>query len=137
MAAQKKLTNKKSIILISIYRLQYVSTATFIDQIPELLDYYTFLKEDFVIAGDINLHMETDELYASKFREILDLYDLNQHVVGPTHIMGHTIDVVITRDNESFIQNVIITQLDLSHHFLIDFDVLLGPATTLMKTISK
>ena len=36
---------------------------------------------------------------ALTFLEILDLYNLEQHVRGPTHKDGHTLDLVITRRN--------------------------------------
>ncbi len=82
---------------------------------------YTVLNEDFIIAGDINIHVETDDAPSRKFHEIIDIFDLKQHVCGPTHIKGHTIDVIITRNNKSAVHNVVITKYNLSHHFLIDF----------------
>ena len=114
-------TGNSVLVLISIYRLQYVSVSTFLDEFPELLETYTVLFDKFIIAGDINIHVETDESSSLRFHEIVELFDLKQHVVGPTHIMGHTIDIVITPNNDSLVENIIITKYDLSHHFLIDF----------------
>ena len=54
---------------------------------------------------------------------MLDLFDLKQHVTGPTHIMGHTIDVVISPNRDSYISDVKTRSYDISHHFLIDFNV--------------
>ena len=54
------LKNNSKMTLITVYRLQFVSVAEFIEEFEELLEKYTVLSEDFVIAGDVNLHMETD-----------------------------------------------------------------------------
>ena len=85
------LVNKKILFLISVYRLQFVATAIFIDEFTELLDLYTVSNENFIIAGDVNIHVETESLYAKQFKELIDLYDLKQHIDKPTHVKGHTL----------------------------------------------
>ena len=112
------LMNKKSMLLISVYRLQYVPVSDFIKEFSELLEQYAVLNEDFVIAGDINIHVETEDSPSRKFEELINLFNLKQHVVGPTHIMGHTIDVIITPNKEFYVHDVVVKEIDLSHHFL-------------------
>jgi len=129
-------SNKKTIFLISIYRLLYIPVSIFHDEFSELLEIYTVLNDDFIIAGDINIHVETDDAPSRKFHEIIDIFDLKQHVYGPTHIKGHTIDVIITRNNKSAVKNVAITKYNLSHHFLIDFVFNAEITETTMKTIT-
>ena len=128
--------NNKSIILISIYRLQYVPIATFLDEFADLLEMYTVLHNSFVIAGDINIHVESEEPASRKFHELMDLFELKQHAVGPTHVMGHTIDVVITRNKNNLISDVVVTNYKLSHHFLIDFVFNAVPSQVFTKTIT-
>ena len=65
--------------------------------------------------------METDDASSNKFNDLIDMYDLKQHVEVPTHIKGHTLDVVIT-PNKNSLRNLRVTSYDLSHHSLIDFD---------------
>ena len=113
--------HRKSRLLISIYILLYVPVTVFHDEFSELLKMYTVLNYDFIIAGNINIHVETDEVQSMRFHEIINMFDLKQHVTGPTHIKGHTIDVIITRNDKSAISNVDITKYNLSHYFLIDF----------------
>ena len=79
-------------VLITVYRLQYVPVAEFIHEFEDVLETFAVLYEDFLIAGDVNIHMETDDCSSKKFKELLESYDLKQHVAEPTHIMGHTID---------------------------------------------
>ena len=93
------LAKKKTLYLISVYRLQYVAIATFIDEFSELLDLYTVPYEHCVIAGDLNIHFESEDSNSKQFKDILQLYDLKQHVSCPTHVKGHTLDLVITSTN--------------------------------------
>ena len=130
------LNNNNKMTLITVYRLQFVPVAEFIEEFEELLEKYTMHSEDFVIAGDVNLHMETDESPAKKFDEMLERCDLTQNVKGPTHVKGHTIDVVISPNRESYINDIYLRRLDLSHHFLIEFDVKVSASINLTKTIT-
>ena len=56
------LTRRRTLYLISVYRLQYVAVSTFMEEFPELLDLYTVPYEHFVIAGDFNIHFVTLKL---------------------------------------------------------------------------
>jgi hypothetical protein len=42
-------------------------------------------------------------MYLYKFLQILSEHGLLQHVSGPTHVHGHTLDVLITRENSSLL----------------------------------
>ena len=105
-------------------------------EFTELLEMYTVLNESFIIAGDINIHVETDEPSSLRFHEIMDLFDLKQRISEPTHIMSHTIDVVITRNNDANIEDIRITRYNLSHHFLIGFVFNTKAKEVFMKTIT-
>ena len=118
---QIKLYNRKSIFLISFYRLQEVAVSTFVEDFTDLLNDYTIPNEHFIIAGDINIHMETDDANSNKIKDLIDIYDLKQHVEVPTHVKGHTLDVVIT-PKKNTLGNLRVASYDLSHHSLIDFD---------------
>ena len=50
--------------------------------------------------------------------------------------MGHRIEVVITPNREPDVKSIEITQLDLSHHFLIDFKIISEPKSRQLKTIT-
>ena len=55
------LESKGMMIVITVYRLQYVPVAKFIEEFGELVEKFVVLNEDCVIAGDVNIHMETNE----------------------------------------------------------------------------
>lgn len=54
---------------------------------------------DLIILGDFNIHMnKPNERHTVKFKEILYSLNHRQHVVGPNHISGYTLDLIITGD---------------------------------------
>ena len=67
--------------------------------------------------------METDELYAARFKDILDNFNITQHVHFPTHIQGHTLDIIATFGETPQVTNVEASGYDISHHHLIDFQI--------------
>ena len=115
---------------------QYVPVSEFIDEFEDILETFVVLYEDFVIAGDVNIHVETDDGSAKRFKDLLESYDLRQHVTGPTHVMGHTIDVIMSPNKDLYVSNIDIRKIDLSHHFLIEFGVNVSPSECTTKSIT-
>ena len=103
--------NKKKLLLISIYRVLFVTETVFFTDLAELLDEIVVSNEPFVIAGDVNIHVETDDQYARKFHELLDLYDIKQHITEPTHRKRHTLDVVLTPNRKDYLHNLSIAEM--------------------------
>ncbi|EDO44116.1 predicted protein, partial [Nematostella vectensis] len=57
--------------------------------------------------------------YAKKFSNILDAFDLKQHVKGITHKDGHTLDLVITRSDDDIIKVISVRNPMISDHHAI------------------
>ena len=50
-----------------------------------------------VVGGDFNVHIQdADDPDTRRLRDLLTLFDMLQHVTGPTHRSGGTLDLVIT-----------------------------------------
>ena len=49
------------------------------------------------------------------FLDLLKAVDLTQHVEGPTHVAGHTMDLMITRSADVFLNNI---GIDIDPHSL-------------------
>ena len=57
---------------------------------------------------------------AQRFSDLLDTFNLVQHIKGETHRNGHTLDLIITRSDEaSLVSNVHITDPVISDHFAV------------------
>ena len=117
------LANKERMILISIYRVLFAPIPLFLEELSDLLDKYALSKDSLTIAGDLNLHMESNCPYAKQLSELLDVYNLKQHILEPTHIKGNILDLVITENRDNYFQDAIISKLDVSDHFLVSFSL--------------
>ena len=72
------------------------------------------------MVGDFNIHVDNPKDSGTiEFNNILDSYGLTQHVTGPTHKLGHTLDLVITKGLN--ISNLMVTDVGLSDHSCIFF----------------
>ena len=78
--------------------------SVFFDEWSRLLDRLAVLPENLVITGDLNFHLDNLEDRDTKtLLSYLDAHGLSQNVSGATHIRGHTLDVVITRERGSLL----------------------------------
>ena len=77
----------------------------------------------FLLLGDLNFHLEDrNDTEAVKLNDLFDTLNYNQHVTARTHKSGHTLDVVVSRDNEDLISRWKVAD-QLSDHNLILCDV--------------
>ena len=60
-----------------------------------------------LIVGDFNFHVDTEtDRSATQFLDLITSLNLKQHVSFPTHQGGHTLDLILSRDTESFVSDV-------------------------------
>ena len=85
-----KLTNNTKLVVVSIYRLLFISQGTFLEEFEDLLEMLSVMKEDWIIVGDVNFHLETD-YDAALFKETLMTFNLLQYVNFPTHVHKDTL----------------------------------------------
>ena len=71
----------------------------FIQQFNDYITCVLASSEETIFLGDFNLHVhKPDDFYSVAFRELCETFDLEQHVRGPTHEQGNTLDLVISRN---------------------------------------
>lgn len=71
-----------------------------------------------IIAGDFNFHVDNKSDSPSKnFMNILESFNLSQHVNEKTHRAGHILDLVITRNDENIVQSVTVQDSCISDHY--------------------
>ncbi|XP_078340537.1 uncharacterized protein LOC144627416 [Crassostrea virginica] len=76
----------------------------FFEEWSRFLDRTVIVPEELVLTGDLNFHFDNPmDTEANKFLESLEEHGLSQHVIGKTHVHGHTLDVLITRENSSIL----------------------------------
>ena len=115
----------RSMRYVIVYRPPYsslhpVSTSVFFDEFSQFLENVVMCPEALVISGDFNLHL--DDLRdndTKKFMDLLETFSLSQHVSGPTHLSGHTLDLIITRSSDDIVLASPKTTFPISDHFII------------------
>ena len=75
---------------------------TFCAEIGNYIEQLFLTPGALVIAGDFNIHGDDhSDKEAADFLSLIESSGLKQHVNGPTHGTGHTLDIVLTRDQDS------------------------------------
>jgi len=90
-------------VVVVVYRPGSCNaTQLFFDDFCDLLKRLSTLSAPLMIADDFNIHVDdATDIHASKLSDILSCHSLHQHVYLPTHIHGHTLDLLIARDDQS------------------------------------
>ena len=108
----------------------------FIDEFAELLSVICTDYNFFIITGDFNIHVDNNmDSNAKELSALLDTFGLFQHVKGPTHTRGHTLDLVISKGVN--ISSVDVKDLALSDHFCVFFDLQIIPNVQLTSVSVK
>ena len=110
---------------IIVYRPPYsslrpVSASVFFDEFSQFLENVVMCPEVFVISGDFNLHLDDlRDNETKKFMDLLKTFSLSQHVSGPTHLSGPTLDLIITRLSDDAVPASPKATFPISDHFII------------------
>jgi len=99
----------------------------FFTDFSDLLERLAVYSASLMIVGDFNVHVDdTTDTSASKLSGILANHDLQQHVKSPTHSDGHTLDLIITR-NDNLVSLLPIDPPLLSDHAFVVADCVCPP----------
>ena len=101
-----------------------MSITVVFEELVQMLENLITSKDIIILVGDIQ--RKTD-VHSRQFNEVLDMFNMVQHVKFPTHKLGHTLDIVATLKDNPPVINVRANEYDLSHHFLVDFMVTITP----------
>ena len=76
-------------------------TATFFEEFSEFISEHVTTTAEIIIVGDLNLHLDINtNPHTRQFTNLLASSGLKQHV------LGHTLDILITRDTSDVVCNV-------------------------------
>ena len=105
--------------IVNIYRPPHSNLTQFFAEFTSLLDNVSYRKEPLLLCGDFNIRMQDrTDTNKRKLDDLLTQYDLIQHVKGPTHISGNTIDLIMTRASDNLTNFADVSSL-ISDHFLV------------------
>ena len=94
-----------------------LNSALFFEEFCILAEQLVVSPGNLLIVGDFNYHVDNiSNLDTVKFNNILESFGLVQHVNGPTHKKGHTLDLIITRAEDELVNSTEIRDPMLSDH---------------------
>ena len=99
-----------------------LTTSLFLSEFTTLLENLSITSGELLILGDFNLHIDLhidkpSNPDASHFFSLLCASVLTQHVRESTHTHGHTLDLVVTRSNETTVFDASVTNLGISDQY--------------------
>ncbi|PFX30128.1 hypothetical protein AWC38_SpisGene5116 [Stylophora pistillata] len=81
------------------------------------LESIILVPEPLIVTGDLNIPVnDTDDPNACEFLDLRVPLGLKQHAKGSTHEGGHTLDLVITREDDDIIKSAVVIDRFISHH---------------------
>ena len=116
------LSSSSNLRVVIVYRRPYsdehkVSFDVFINEFSNYLESVVLSKENLLIIGDFNIHMDVpSDTKTNRFLDLLESLGLQQHVDKPTHIHGHILDLVITRKARTIINTPPVIDTFFSDH---------------------
>jgi hypothetical protein len=133
--------NLAKLVIVTVYRPSSQSISEiFFEELTSLLEIVSAYSSEIVISGDFNIHVDdiTDP-NARRFLDLLDAFDLLQHVATATHASGHTLDLVMTRPS-LVPNNINVDAPVLSDHGLVTYYLPVSqptPAISQCKTVRR
>ena len=120
-----KSSGNHNLSLVIIYRPPLstsngLSVKLFLEEFSAYLEHSALAPGHLLLAGDFNFHIDQpDDSDARCFLRVLESFDLMQHVTGPTHYDGHSLDLVITRANVNGMVSNWLVGHRISGHFAV------------------
>lgn len=112
---------RQHILALLIYRPPRYNPI-FLTEFSEFLSSILIKYDKIVLLGDLNFHI--NNVLDSKAVEFLDLLSglgFIQHVTGPTHIHGNTLDLIFTKDITAGLPSI--RQVPVSDHSCVFFNL--------------
>lgn len=111
----------KSVLGVVVYRPPKYSQV-FIQEFSEFLSTILLLSDHILLVGDFNIHICCPGKPLEKeFSDLMDSFNFIQHVFGPTHEKGHTLDLVFSLGLS--ICDVVVNDACISDHLSVTFNV--------------
>lgn len=128
-----------SVKLVVIYRppasKKNRSTLTqFRREFQDFLQDHLLRSDNIIVVGDFNIHVDVINTETERFSDILTTLNLHQHVTGPAHMDGHTLDLIITRSEDELVTECTVSEF-LSDHAAVHCTLHLEKPKPLRQTI--
>ena len=94
-----------------------MTTSAFFQEFSFYLESLVMCNELLLICGDFNIHVDVpSDADTIRLNDLLNSVGLVQHVKRPTHIHGHTLDLIITRQADDIVDGEPLAERYFSDH---------------------
>ena len=97
-----------SIRFVVIYRPPSSHIKAFLQDFASLLEQLVPISGNLLFVGDFNFKLDSNNTDATKLHNLLESFNLKQHVATPTHFRGHTLDLIITRSEDDLVDGIVV-----------------------------
>ena len=109
--------------MICIYRFQETEYAEFCEELNVLLSQHDPCNP-LILTGDFNYHFEKSESsHVCQLTDLVSSFGLTQFVSGPTHRLGHTLDLLFANPNYFNIDTIHPVDFNIGDHFPVFFEL--------------
>ena len=93
---------------------------SFLTELNEFLVTLVSTFDDFLLLGDFNIHIDLpNDDSSKKLMLLLNDFSLKQHINVPTHVQGHTLDLLISQANSQLVKSFSVTEGISDHNGVI------------------
>ena len=132
--------HRQTINIYIVYRPGHPGTdRAFMEEFGSFLDGLLLVGGNSVICGDFNYSVDDgSKHFSAEFVELLDLSNIENFVSFPTHLSGHTLDLILTPAGSEYVKHVEALPIDsdMSDHTLILFSLEVMRPHAVKKTIT-
>jgi hypothetical protein len=112
--------------------------ANYLKEFDEFMSEVALMPRKVILLGDFNIH--ADMPHKSEVRRFLTSVETTgffQHVVGPTHRSGHTLDLVMSRLDDNLIGYCTVYLIPPSDHDMVKFCINLKKPSIMRKQLKS
>ena len=112
-------------------------TANFIDEFADFASHMITQPGLPIVLGDFNYHVDDEaNRDGQHFLQLMDAFDLKQHITTRTHRNGHTLDLIITRALDGIVKRHEVKDCGFPDHYLVSADLNIKKPDRPMKTVT-
>ena len=131
----------QAIKIYIVYRPDHPGTdRAFMEEFGSFLDNLLEVGGKILICGDFNYWVDdpSSKPFSTEFMELLDLRNFSNHVSFPTHISGHSLDLVLAPTESDYVEHVepLPIDNDISDHAMIVFSLGIAKPQAIRKSIT-
>ena len=109
----------------------------FLDEFSSFLEGLVLAPSAILVAGDFSFHVDDQEDDdARPLLQVLELFDLTQHVSHSTHKYGNTLDLIITRASDDLVGKCFVHDPLISDHLAVHVSLRLAKLPPERRTMS-